>query len=57
MKEIFERLGRVLYLAGCALAAVVFLVGIKGRAGAIALAIAFVIWLAGRTFRYILAGA
>jgi len=57
MKEIFERLGRVLYWAGCALAAVVFFASIKGGNGGIGLAAAFLIWLVGRTFRYILADA
>jgi hypothetical protein len=36
---------------------VVFLASIKGGAAAIGLAIAFVIWLVGRTFKYVLAGA
>jgi hypothetical protein len=55
MKEIFERFGHSLYWTGCALAAVVFFASIKGGAGAIGLAAAFLIWLVGRTFRYILA--
>jgi hypothetical protein len=77
--QIVQRLGHVLYWAGCAIAAVILLVAIIGGSigtfnilvhggiygdsvtpvigGAASLAgLAFLIWLVGRTCRYILAG-